>query len=90
MLPLKLTFEDYNQTEKISYLTESLSTEGMPSSFDPDVGDFCYYVPWGNLSLFYKDFRNSTSLISLGHVDSGIETIADITDDFTVTLEAVR
>ena len=90
MLPLKLTFEDYNQTEKISYLPESLSAEGMPNSFDPDVGDFCYYVPWGNLSLFYKDFRNSTSLISLGHVDSGIETIAGITDDFTVTLEAIR
>ncbi len=40
MLPLELTFEDYNQTEKISYLPENLSTEGMPSSFDPDVGDF--------------------------------------------------
>jgi len=90
MLPLELTFEDYNQTEKISSLPERLSTEEMPDSLDPDVGDLCFYAPWGNLCIFYQDFRNSTSLIPLGHVDSGMETIAGMADDFTVTLEIVR
>jgi len=90
MLPLELTFEDYNQTEKISSLPERLSTEEMPDSFDPDVGDLCFYAPWGNLCIFYQDFRNSTSLIPLGRVDSGMETIAGMKDDFTVRLEAVR
>lgn len=47
MLPLELTFEDYNGTEKISYLPEPLTTDGEPDSFDPDTGDFCLYAPWG-------------------------------------------
>lgn len=33
MLPLELTFEDYNGIEKISYLPESLTTDGEPDSF---------------------------------------------------------
>lgn len=44
-LPLELTFEDYNQTEKISHPPKTLTTEGMPDSFDPDVGDLCLYAP---------------------------------------------
>ena len=30
MLPLELTFEDFNSVEKISYLEQSLTTEGEP------------------------------------------------------------
>ena len=89
-LPLELTFEDYNQTEKISHPPKTLTTEGMPDSFDPDVGDLCLYAPWGNLCIFYRDFRNSTSLIPLGHIDSGMDVIGGMTEDFTVTMEAVK
>lgn len=38
ILPLELTFEDYNQTEKISHPPKTPTTEGMPDTFDPDVG----------------------------------------------------
>lgn len=31
MLPLELTFKDYNGTEKISYLPRKLATQGSPS-----------------------------------------------------------
>lgn len=89
-LPLELTFEDYNQTEKISHPPKTLTTEGMPDTFDPDVGDLCLYAPWGNLCIFYRDFRNSTSLIPLGHIDSGMDVIGGMTEDFTVTMEAVK
>jgi len=37
MLPLELTFDDYNQTERISSLPERFSTAGMPDNLDPDV-----------------------------------------------------
>ena len=67
MPPLTVTFEDFNATERIAYLTEPLNMEGEPREFDPDIGDFCWYEPWGNLSLFYKDFRNSNGLISRIH-----------------------
>lgn len=89
-LPLELTFEDFNQIEKISYLSSKLPTEGEPDSCDPDVGDFCLYAPWGNLSIFYKDFRVSKGLIRLGHIDSGLEEIAHQNENFSVTLEAVQ
>lgn len=86
MLPLELTFEDYNGTEKISYLPEPLTTDGEPDSFDPDTGDFCLYAPWGNLSIFYQDFQNSSGLISLGKMEEGMDVISATEDDFVVTL----
>lgn len=89
-LPLELTSEDYNQTEKISRPPKTLSTEGMPDTFDPGVGDLCLYAPWGNLCIFYRDFRESTSLIPLGHIDSGMDVIGGMTENFTVTMEVIR
>lgn len=86
MLPLELTFEDFNGIEKIAYMDNELPTDGEPNEYDPDVGDLCLYAPWGNLSIFYKDFRNSNGLISLGHIDSGMEVISSMNEDFTVTL----
>lgn len=86
-LPLELTFEDFNGTEKISYLSEQLPTEGEPDGCDPSVGDLCYYAPWGNLSIFYQDYRYSNSLIKLGHIDSGMELIEN-RENFSATLEA--
>lgn len=87
MLPLELGFEDYNDVEKIGYLENPLTTDGEPGGCDPDVGDLCYYAPWGNLSVFYQDFRYSESLVILGHIDSGLDIISGMTGDFTVTLE---
>ena len=87
MLPLTLTFEDYNNTEKIATLPNELSTEGLPSGYTPEVGDFSYYAPWGNISVFYKDFRYSNSLYKLGTIESGTEILGNINGDFEVTIE---
>lgn len=89
-LPLTLTFEDYAGTEKISYLSNKLSTDGAPSGFDPSIGDLAYYAPWGNLALFYKDFGYSSSLIKLGAIDAGIDKLANMQGDFTVTIERME
>jgi hypothetical protein len=35
LLPLTLTLEDYNSTEKISNLAKKLSTKGAPAGIDP-------------------------------------------------------
>lgn len=88
MLPLKLNFEDFNGVEKISYLPQDLPTEGEPDGCDPDVGDLCLYAPWGNLSVFYQDFRYSDDLIMLGHIDSGMELVSSQSGNFSATLEA--
>ncbi len=57
MLPLTLTFEDYNGTEKIGVLPRKLKTQGAPSSCDPEAGSFTYYAPWGNLAIFLRAAR---------------------------------
>lgn len=90
MLPLTLTFEDYNNTEKIATLPYSLGVEGLPSGYTPEIGDFSYYAPWGNISIFYKEFRYSNSLYKLGTIESGTEIFNNINEDFTVTIERVN
>jgi hypothetical protein len=70
LLPLTLTLEDYNSTEKISNLAKKLSTKGAPAGIDPSAGDIAYYAPWGNLAIFYKDFAYSRGLVKLGQIDS--------------------
>ena len=87
MLPLDLNFEDFNGIEKISYLSKELPMEGEPDGCDPDVGDLCLYAPWGNLSIFYQDFRYSDSLIMLGHIDSGMDVISEMEENTSTVLE---
>lgn len=92
ILPLDLTFEDYNRVEKISYLPENLSlpTAEEPDGYDPSIGDLCLYAPWGNLSLFYQDFGYSDGLVSLGRLETGIESISAFSDGVIVTLERME
>ena len=86
-MPLTLTLSDYANTEKMSDLPRHLTTADAPNGTKPCAGDIAYYAPWGNLAIFYRDFDYSTGLVKLGGVDSGIETLADHTGGFTVTIE---
>jgi hypothetical protein len=89
LLPRRLTLRDYAETEKISDLPRRLSTADAPDGVDPDVGDITYYAPWGNLAIFYHDFGYSTGLVKLGRIDSGIDALARMSGDVTVTIERV-
>ena len=82
-LPLTMNFSDFNGTEKIAYPPNALPTKGEP-------GDLCYYEPWGNLCIFYQDFRYSKSLMKLGRVTSGMEVLSGMKGDFTASLERVN
>jgi hypothetical protein len=73
LLPLTLTLEDYNGTEKISNLPKKLSTKDAPAGIDPSIGDITYYSPWGNVAFFYKDFGYSRGLVKLGRIDSPLD-----------------
>ena len=91
ILPLTLEAEDYNNTEKIATLPKELTTQGSPSGYTPKTGDFAYYAPWGNLSIFYNDFRYSNSLIKLGEFEGdGIDKIKNLNDNFTIKIEIVK
>ena len=56
-LPLKLKFEDFGSTERISYLPKSLNLGSASRSCDPQKG---------NLAVFVRDFRPSDNLVPLG------------------------
>jgi hypothetical protein len=75
LLPLTLTLRDYASTEKISDLPRKLSTQDAPPGSDPSIGDLSYYAPWGNVALFYKEFRYSPGLIRIAKLDSGMRAL---------------
>ncbi|WP_271166329.1 cyclophilin-like fold protein [Brevundimonas intermedia] len=78
LLPLTLTLEDFNRTEKIADLPRKLSTAGAPPGADPKVGDIAYYAPWGNLALFYRDFSYSRDLVRLGRLEGDPQGLAEL------------
>jgi hypothetical protein len=87
LLPLTLRLSDYAKTEKISDLPRRLPTADAPNGVDPAIGDITYYAPWGNLAIFYRDFGYSAGLVKLGSINSGIEALARLSGDVTVTVE---
>jgi len=89
LLPLTLTLEDYNETEKISDLPKKISTKGAPAGSDPAVGDIAYYAPWGNLAIFYKDFGYSSGLVILGKIDGEMEAFNAL-GSVQATIELVK
>lgn len=90
MLPLTLSFKDFNGTEKIAYPLRALSTEKAPEGFEPSEGDLTLFAPWGNLAIFYHSFRYSKGLVPIGHFVSGLDLLAKMNGDFTVRIEAVN
>lgn len=85
MLPLSLTLEDYNRTEKIANLPNQLDISDSPGGTSAKKGDISYYAPWGNLAIFYQDFGYGSGLVNLGRIDQGSEMLTNSGDSFKVT-----
>ena len=54
LLPITIKMSDYNNTEKIGKIGKRIDTNGLQSSYDPNVSDIAYYQPFGNLCFFYR------------------------------------
>ncbi len=89
LLPITLTLKDYAATEKVSDLPRKLSTDGAPAGSDPSIGDIAYYSPWGNLAIFYRNFRYSSGLVKLGKIDAGIEAL-NVPEGTKVMIELIE
>lgn len=88
LLPLTLTLEDYEVTEKISYLPKRLSTEDAPAGIDPSIGDITYYAPWENMAIFIRDFGYSSGLVLLGKIDGDMAAL-NVSGPISVTIELI-
>ena len=62
-LPLSVTLNDYNATEKIFTPSPALTTDGVTRGCTPTPGDMTIYAPWGNVAIFYKSGSASNDLI---------------------------
>ncbi|MBB2750551.1 UNVERIFIED_ORG: hypothetical protein GGI57_001227 [Rhizobium aethiopicum] len=87
MLPLDLKIEDYGKNEKIVHLPRKLTEEGSAPFGNEQPGDLWYFKPWGNLALFYGDYRWD-GLIRLGRFDNGFEPLL-IRGEFPVRIERI-
>ncbi|WP_319569362.1 cyclophilin-like fold protein [Cohaesibacter marisflavi] len=90
MLPVDVTLEDYASNEKIFYPEEKLSTTDVPDGIDPEPGDITYYAPWGDVALFYRDFRYSAGLVRLGRFDEGAIKALSKSGSLKARIEAIK
>ncbi|MFE9813011.1 cyclophilin-like fold protein [Streptomyces sp. NPDC005227] len=86
-LPLELTLRDLASSEKISDLPKRLSTAQAPEGTTAKAGDLTSYAPWGNLAIFHHDAPHAQGLVSLGHLDSGLDDLTRNRGPFTVRIE---
>lgn len=66
LLPLRLKWSDYAGKEKISPALKQRLTQKGKSGYEPALGDFFYFAPWGNLGIFYAKQPAHSGLIYLG------------------------
>ncbi|MFJ4037022.1 cyclophilin-like fold protein [Microbacterium sp. NPDC090007] len=87
MLPLEVSFEEFNGREKIAYLPRELDWSGTGGS-DPEDGDLIYYTPWGNLGFSYNtdEIGYSDSTLHLGTYTATEEQLA-LLEGGDVTIE---
>ncbi|MBC5647776.1 cyclophilin-like fold protein [Christensenella tenuis] len=88
-LPATVTMNDYAGAEKIAYFSESLSDEGAPEGYDPQIGDVACYGPWGNMAVFYNDQPYAEGLCLMGKIESGMDLLAALPENASVTIERV-
>lgn len=89
-LPADLEFKDFNNTEKITYLPNKINVDGVPKGHAPKAGDMCIYVPWGNICIFYHDYKYSSDLVYLGSVEQGLDMLSVQSNNFKVTLSVAK
>lgn len=70
-LPLEIAVENYGGIEKIFYPPRKLDTTDTPLAENVTAGLLAYYAPWGNVVMFFDDFRPADGLYELGRVHEG-------------------
>lgn len=88
MLPLSLAIEDYGSNEKIAYLPRKLNEEGSGPFGNEQPGDLCYFMPWGNLAMFYAPYK-FPGLIRLGRFDDGFDSLL-VRGEFPLRIERLQ
>ncbi|MFP5076405.1 cyclophilin-like fold protein [Rhizobium sp. YIM 134829] len=87
LLPLDLEVEDFGGNEKIAYLPRKLSVEGHGPFGNEQPYDLCYYMPWGNLAMFFAPYKHP-GLVRLGRFETGMEAL-HLAGRYPLRIEAI-
>ena len=69
-MPFDVDMIDFmNVTEKYFYPSPALDLSAVERGCSPKAGDICIYEPWQNVTVFCKDWSQSSSLIKIGSID---------------------
>lgn len=87
-LPMTVDVKNFSDNEKLFYPNKKLPKKA-PTAL-AKRGTLACFTPWGNLTIFYKDYGNGTDsdLIELGHVVEGEEYIEKL--EGKLMIEAVK
>ena len=77
--------EDFGTNEKIFYPPQELDASDAPLA-QGGAGTLAYYVPWGDVVMFYDDYSQNPSLVELGQVVSGEAWIGQMAGTVTVDI----
>ena len=89
MLPLKLNFSDYARKEKVAHLPKKLSLSNT-QGYNPQIGDFFYFSPWGNIGIYYEKQPPYQGLVYLGKIKGDVSKLRGIKADFEVLITRVE
>ncbi|MCW1360272.1 cyclophilin-like fold protein [Campylobacter sp. CCS1377] len=89
VLPMELEFSDFMKKEKIAHLPKVLNAKGS-SAYKPQIGDLFYYVPWGNIGIFYELQNASNDLVYLGKVQGDLEALKAQKADFKMKIVKLK
>lgn len=83
-LPLTTEVEPFSNNEMTFYPPDKLDTADTPLS-GGETGSLSYYVPWGDVVMFYAPCTPNNSLYELGKIVSGKENIEKLTGEITIS-----
>lgn len=86
MLPLELEFKDYVKKEKIAHLEKRLSLSNT-KGYNPQIGDFFYFSPWGNIGIFYEKQPSYDGIVYLGKLKGDAARLKKLESDFKVLIQ---
>jgi hypothetical protein len=88
LLPLTLSFRDFNHVEKVAKLPRPLTVEGVPAGDDPEINDIGYYAPSGDVVLYYGDVGYWNGIVRIGRLsDQDMDLIKRQPDGCEITIE---
>ncbi|MCO5216678.1 MAG: cyclophilin-like fold protein [Thermomicrobiales bacterium] len=87
LLPLDLTFSDYNAVEKTARLPRALTMDGIPAGDDPEPGEIGYYAPGNVLVLYYGDIGYWNGIVRLGRMLENVDQIVAQSADFAARID---